>query len=132
MCSPASPGKRRRNTRKHAETVGYAKIHVFPYSQREGTKAAVMPGQLPNALKDQRARELIALGDATARAYQESWLGRTAPVLLEEQDENGNWLGYTPEYIQVTLPDCPACRSGEVVDAALTNIDGDGMKGELV
>jgi len=129
---PGETEEEYQETRRMIEKVGYAKIHVFPYSQREGTKAAVMPGQLPNALKDQRARELIALGETTARSYQESWLGRTAPVLLEEQDEAGNWLGYTPEYIQVTLPDCPARRSGAVVTARLTAIDGEGMKGELV
>ena len=129
---PGETEEEYQETRRMIEHVGYAKIHVFPYSQREGTKAAVMPGQLPNALKDQRARELIALGETTAHAYQESWLGRTAPVLLEEQDESGSWLGYTPEYIQVTLPDCPACRSGEMVQARLTAIHQDGMKGELL
>ncbi|MBQ8654363.1 MAG: tRNA (N(6)-L-threonylcarbamoyladenosine(37)-C(2))-methylthiotransferase MtaB [Clostridia bacterium] len=117
-------------TRQMIRTVRYAKIHVFPYSQREGTKAAVMPGQLPNALKDQRARELIALGEETARAYQESWLGLTAPVLLEESTDAG-WIGYTPEYIRVTLPHCPALRSGTVIEAKLTAVDGDGMRGEI-
>ena len=129
---PGETEEEYQQTRRFIETVGYAKIHVFPYSQREGTKAAIMPNQLPNALKDQRARELIALGDTTAHAYQESWLGHTSPVLLEEQNAEGNWLGYTPEYIQVTLPDCPACHSGAVVTARLAAIDGEGMKGELV
>ena len=117
-------------TRQMIRTVGYAKIHVFPYSPREGTKAAVMPGQLTTALKEQRARELIALGDETARAYRESWLGRTAPVLLEERTEDG-WVGYTPEYIQVTLPDCPACRQGALVDVRLTALREEGMAGEV-
>ena len=117
-------------TRQMIRTVGYAKIHVFPYSQREGTKAAVMPGQLPTALKDQRARELIALGDETARAYQESWLNQPATVLVEEKTDAG-WVGYTPEYIHVTLPDCPALRSGAMVDVRLTAIQGDGMIGEI-
>ena len=117
-------------TRQMIRTVGYAKIHVFPYSPREGTKAAVMPGQLTTALKEQRARELIALGEETARAYRESWLGLTAPVLLEERTEDG-WVGYTPEYIQVTLPDCPACRQGALVDVRLTALREEGMAGEV-
>ena len=131
-CFPGETEEEYRETRQVIRDVGFAKIHVFPYSQREGTKAAVMPGQLPNALKDQRARELISLGETTARAYQESWLGCTATVLVEEQDAAGNWLGYTPEYIQVTLPDCPACRSGEMVQVRLTAIHQDGMKGSIV
>lgn len=117
-------------TRQMIRTVGYAKIHVFPYSQREGTKAAVMPGQLPNALKDQRARELIALGEETARAYQESWLNQRTHVLLEERTEDG-WVGYTPEYIHVTLSDCPACHSGVMLPVRLTAIMGEGMRGEI-
>ncbi|MGN0970718.1 MAG: tRNA (N(6)-L-threonylcarbamoyladenosine(37)-C(2))-methylthiotransferase MtaB [Aristaeellaceae bacterium] len=117
-------------TRQMIRTVGYAKIHVFPYSPREGTKAAVMPGQLTTALKEQQARELIALGEETARAYRESWLGQTAPVLLEERTEAG-WVGYTPEYIQVTLPDCPACRQGALVDVRLTALREEGMAGEI-
>ena len=117
-------------TRQMIRTVGYAKIHVFPYSPREGTKAAVMPGQLTTTLKEQRARELIALGEETARAYRESWLGLTAPVLLEERAEAG-WVGYTPEYIQVTLPDCPACRQGALVDVRLTALRDEGMAGEI-
>ena len=117
-------------TRQMIRTVGYAKIHVFPYSPREGTKAAVMPGQLTTALKEQRARELIALGEETARSYRESWLGLTAPVLLEERTEDG-WVGYTPEYIQVTLPDCPACRQGLLLDVRLTALRDEGMAGEI-
>ena len=115
-------------TRQLITRVGFAKLHVFPYSPREGTKAAAMPGQLSNAEKERRARELIALGEETARTYRERWIGRDAPVLVEERLD-GRWLGYTPEYIQVTLPDCPACRQGQVVASRLTAVTADGMTG---
>ena len=128
---PGETAEEYEQTRQMIRTVGYAKIHVFPYSPREGTKAAVMPGQLTTALKEQRARELIALGEETARAYRESWLGLTAPVLLEERTEAG-WAGYTPEYIQVTLPDCPACHQGALVDVRLTALQDEGMAGEII
>ncbi len=110
--------------------IGFARIHVFPYSRREGTPAAVMPGQLSTAEKERRARVLIAIGEETARAYRESWLGLTAQVLLEERCEGG-YLGYTPEYIQVLLPDCPLCRQGAVIPARLTAVTGSGMLGEI-
>lgn len=116
-------------TRQLITRVGFAKLHVFPYSPREGTKAAMMPRQLSNVEKEQRARELIALGDETALAYRTRWVGRNAPVLVEEK-QNGRWLGYTPEYIQVTLPDCPACRPGQVIPARLTAATEGGMIGE--
>lgn len=128
---PGETEEEYQETRRMIENVGFAKIHVFPYSQREGTKAAVMPGQLTNTLKEQRARELIALGETTARAYQESWLEQTAPVLLEDRDAEGRWLGYTPEYIQVSLVDCPACRSGTMLNVRLTACTPEGMTGEI-
>ena len=114
-------------TRAMIRRVGYARIHVFPFSRREGTPAATMPGQLPNAEKERRARALIALGQETARAYQERWLDKTAEVLLEEQTEDGRWLGYTPEYIQVTLPDGHGCRQGAIISARLTSLTPGGM-----
>ena len=128
---PGETEEEYQETRAFIREVGYAKIHVFPYSPREGTKAAAMPGQLTNAEKERRARELIALGEETARAWQTQWLGRTAPVLVEEQVD-GWWLGYTPEYIPVALPDCPRCRPGSLLEVLLTGMREDGMTGELL
>lgn len=110
--------------------VGYARIHVFPYSQREGTKAAVMPGQLPNAEKDRRARELIAIGEETSRAYRERWLRQNTMVLLEEMVD-GRWTGYTPEYIHVTLEPREGFegQAGMLVRTQLTALTRDGMTG---
>lgn len=89
-----------------------------------------MPNQLSRAMKEQRARELIALGNVVANAYRESWLGQKAWVLVEEK-ENDAWVGYTPEYIRVQLPDCPACKQGALLEVSLTAITEDGMLGEL-
>ena len=116
-------------TRAMIQLVGYARIHVFPFSPREGTPAATMPGQLPNAEKERRARALIALGRETAERYHQGWLDKTAQVLLEEQTEDGSWLGYTPEYIQVAVPDGPACRQGTLVTVQLTALTPEGMAG---
>jgi len=110
--------------------VGFAKIHVFPYSQREGTKAAVMPGQLPKAEKERRARLLIAIGEETAAAYQQQWLGKATTLLLEEK-HGDRWFGYTPEYIPVTVDDCPACHQGALLPVTLTAITPDGMTAEM-
>ena len=111
--------------------MGYAKIHVFPYSPREGTKAAVMPGQLSKAVKERRTRELIALGEETAAAYQAQWVDKISTVLIEEMI-GGLWHGYTPEYIPVTIADCPACVPGRIVTVRLTNPTAEGMTGELI
>lgn len=130
-CFPGETEAEYEETRQVIRDVGYAKIHVFPYSPREGTKAAVMPGQLSKAMKERRTRELIALGEETAAAYQQQWLGQTSTVLIEEQLD-GLWHGYTPEYIPVTIPDCPACIPGRIVTVRLTGISGEGMTGEII
>lgn len=118
-------------TREMIRHVGFAKIHVFPYSPREGTKAAAMAGQLPGEVKENRARQLIALGEETARRYREAWLGETVPVLLEEPCETG-FAGYTPEYIRVETPLTPLCRQGALVSVRLTALLPEGMRGEIV
>ncbi len=130
-CFPGETDAEYEETRQVIRDVGYAKIHVFPYSPREGTKAAVMPGQLSKAVKEQRTRELIALGEETAAAYRKIWLGKESTVLIEEMAD-GAWQGYTPEYIHVTLADCPACIPGRIVSVRLTAEKGEGMTGEII
>jgi len=130
----AFPGETEEELQETADVireVGFAKIHVFPYSQREGTKAAVMPGQLPKAEKERRARLLIAIGEETAAAYQQQWLGRETTLLLEEK-HGDCWFGYTPEYIPVTVADCPLCRQGALLSVTLTSITPDGMTAEVL
>lgn len=130
-CFPGETEEEYQETRQVIRDVGYAKIHVFPYSPREGTKAAVMPGQLSKAVKERRTRELIALGEETAAAYQQQWLGQTSTVLIEEKID-GLWHGYTPEYIPVTIADCPRCVPGQIVTVRLTVSSPEGMTGEII
>ena len=130
-CFPGETEAEYQETRQTIRDVGYAKIHVFPYSPREGTKAAVMPGQLSKAVKEQRTRELIALGEETAAAYQAQWLGKESTVLIEEKIGDA-WHGYTPEYIPVIIADCPACVPGRIVTVRLAESTGEGMVGEIV
>ncbi len=130
-CFPGETDEEYQETRQTIRDVGYAKIHVFPYSPREGTKAAVMPGQLSKAVKEQRTRELIALGEETAAAYQQAWLGKESTVLIEEKI-GSLWHGYTPEYIPVTIADCPACVPGRIVTVRLVASAAEGMTGEII
>ena len=117
-------------TRAMIERVGFAKIHVFPYSQRAGTKAAQMPGQLSNAEKERRARELIALGETVGRQYRERFLGRTVEVLLEEQDTAGEWVGYTREYLRVEAH-CPDGAQGQYRQVEICEVTDEGLRGHL-
>ena len=109
------------------ERVGFARIHVFPYSARVGTAAAAMPGQLPRTVREERARTLICVGHKTADRWAETQLGRIRPVLVEDQ-EDGRWRGYTPEYAPVLLD---GVRQGEMVSVRLGQWNGEAFTGTV-
>jgi threonylcarbamoyladenosine tRNA methylthiotransferase MtaB len=82
--------------------VGFARIHVFPYSLRPGTAAAAMPGQVPAGIKKQRRQQMLALAEESAKRFREGYLGRVMPVLFE-QKSSGLWSGLTDNYIRVYI-----------------------------
>ncbi len=116
-------------TMAFSRRVGFARMHVFPFSPRETTPAADMPDQVSEQVKAERVKRLIALGDELARRYHEGFLGRTVPVLLEERHPESGVVGYTPEYIPVTVPEG---APGNVVRVRLTSLTDEGMAGECV
>lgn len=118
-------------TKQMIKKVGFARIHVFPYSPRPDTPAADMPGQLSSEEKERRARELIALGNRIAGEYLKTWLGRET-VLLPEEKVNGCWEGYTPEYIRVRLDDAACCQQGVPVRIQLTQVCPRRMGGKII
>ena len=120
-----------RETAGMIETVGFARIHVFPYSARPGTPAASMPGQLTTEEKERRARELIDLGLRIGNRYLESWTGLETTVIPEEK-VNGCWEGYTPEYVRVRLPETGPCVPGRPVRVRLLKADPRVMSGEII
>ena len=80
----------------------FSAMHIFPYSRRPGTPAAAMPGQVPNAEKEERAHRAAAAAAEMERAYLEQWVGETLPVLFEEE-RDGLWRGYTTRYTEVRV-----------------------------
>ncbi len=65
--------------------VRFAKIHIFPYSPREGTRAATLPNQVPPEVKNQRAAALAEVAAECTRQHLEKYVGQTVPVLVEEE-----------------------------------------------
>ncbi len=116
-------------TLRFCQSVGFARLHVFPFSPRETTPAAQMPDQIAESVKADRVRRLIALGDGLAADYRRGFLGKTVPVLVEEPDHDGGMAGYTPEYIHVRVPEG---KSGSIVSVRLTALTEEGMTGEIV
>ena len=78
--------------------IKFYKMHVFKYSPRKGTKAAVMPNQIDGNKKEERSRRLIELSNQNEKAYNEAYIGKEVEVLFEEE-KNGVWQGHTKNYI---------------------------------
>lgn len=80
--------------------IKFYKMHVFPYSPRKGTRAAVMPNQVDGNIKEQRSRKLIDLSNENQSEYNKSYIGKTVEVLFEEKDGE-YYKGHTQNYILV-------------------------------
>jgi threonylcarbamoyladenosine tRNA methylthiotransferase MtaB len=83
-----------------AKQMRFARIHVFPYSPRPGTKAAAMPDHVEDRVKQERSRRMLALGRACVRNFKRQFLGKTVMVLWEKET-CGVWSGLTDNYIRV-------------------------------
>lgn len=79
----------------------FAKLHVFPFSPREGTPASRMPNPVKKAVKEERAHRLISLSKELERNFRKKFLGRTMEVLFEEAVDENAYEGYTENYMKV-------------------------------
>ena len=80
--------------------VGFSRIHVFKYSKRKNTKAAVMKNQIDGKVKKERSEKLIALGEEYQEIFERENMKAIKSVLFEEEDK-GEYYGYTTNYIRV-------------------------------
>lgn len=99
---PGETEEEHRETLAFMEKVGFSKVHIFPYSRRSGTKADGMSGQLTNAVKSERAKELIEKGRELEMKFLKTYIGSTVSVLIEE-NEGGKALGCTDTYAKVAI-----------------------------
>lgn len=93
-------------TKAFLNTIRLYETHIFKYSKRNGTKAAVMKGQIIDDIKSVRSNELIQLGDKNATEFRKFYIGKTVSVLFEESvTRNGvvYYSGFTKEYVKVLL-----------------------------
>ncbi|MFC2034323.1 tRNA (N(6)-L-threonylcarbamoyladenosine(37)-C(2))-methylthiotransferase MtaB [Chloroflexota bacterium] len=82
------------------QQLGFARIHVFSYSARDGTKAAGFSSQVNNKLKKQRSQLMLTLAKETSCRFRQQFLGKIMPVLWEKQVD-GTWSGFTGNYIKI-------------------------------
>jgi threonylcarbamoyladenosine tRNA methylthiotransferase MtaB len=129
---PGETEAEHRESMAFVREMGFSRLHVFPYSARKGTPAATMPGQVPKAVKEERSREMIALGEELALNFHRQHLGQTLLVMTElEAEADTGWLeGYTHNYIRVWLPGGDELR-GTLIPVKLLAADVDGCTGEM-
>ena len=111
------------------EKCGFADMHIFPYSRRPGTPADKMPGQLQNAVKEERSRRAIEVAEGMKKAYAAAHLGKTLEVLFE-QAENDWFTGYTANYLKVYVNQKDL--HNQLRSVRITGLFQDGLLGELV
>ena len=109
------------------EKCGFAAMHIFPYSVRPGTKAAAM-AQVEMSVREERAARAAAVAERLHRSYLERCVGKTFPVLFE-QDRGSGSVGHAPNYMPVTV-DVKGLHN-TVQNVRITAVDGDGLRGEL-
>ena len=91
-------------TKAFVQKVNFYEMHVFKYSKRHGTRAAVMDGQITEAVKSRRSSILIEEGKRMSHAYRSGFIGQEVEVLFEECHEIADktyWVGHTPQYVKV-------------------------------
>ena len=91
-------------TKAYLERIHFYEMHIFKYSKRKGTRAAVMPDQIDEQIKAARSEKLIALGHAMSEEFRKIYIGKNEEVLFEEKAVIGDkeyFVGYTKEYVKV-------------------------------
>lgn len=110
--------------------INFYKMHVFKYSKRNGTKAALMPNQVSTILQEQRSKKLIELSKENQDKYNSEYIGKEVTVLFEE--ENGEYIkGHTANYLVVNIKGNIAKLHNEIVKVKITSILGEELIGTM-
>jgi threonylcarbamoyladenosine tRNA methylthiotransferase MtaB len=110
------------------EKQQFSRVHVFPFSPREGTRAAEMPGRLPRGVIEERKRKALAAAGRVSAGYRRMLLGKTEEVLLEEETAPGCWEGLSGRYLRVKLNGSFA--NGMFVSARIINVEREPLIGQ--
>ena len=100
-------------------------LHVFTYSERENTDAALMQGKVEMSVRKKRNKMLRILSAKKTRAFYEEHLGKTYPVLMEHENKNDFMFGFTPNYIKIKIP-YNSSNFNTIINLKLDSIDSDG------
>ena len=108
------------------ESQPFSKIHVFPFSAREGTVAATLPNQIDATTKKIRANRALEISAAKERAFAEKLIGKTVEIIAET--ETGGLVdGLTKNYVRTYVPAAPDLKLGEIISVSVAKIFKDGV-----
>ena len=110
--------------------INFYKIHVFKYSVRKGTKAAVMENQIDGKIKEQRSKKIIELSDKAQEYYHQSYQNKIVEVLFEEK-ENNFQKGHTRNYIMVGIEEKENIVN-QSKNVKVIGMNSNGLIGKLV
>ena len=114
-------------TRQFLEDICFYEMHIFKYSKRKGTSAAVMENQVPEPVKTKRSNILLQMEASQSRAFREYYVGKECEVLIEEKKElNGKelWIGHTKEYVKIAYDSVQDMRN-KIVKGKITGVISD-------
>ncbi len=114
------------------DSLDISRLHVFPYSERPGTKALSIDTVVPQEEKHRRAKEMIELSDKKLLEFTRRFEGSTRPVLIEHSLNGKPMSGFTDNYLKVHIDACTPDLDNKIVDVLLGTAHGDGeMDGRL-
>ena len=107
----------------------FSKIHVFPFSSREGTVAASMPNHVDAQIKKLRATRALEISASKEKSFAEKLIGRTFEIIAETE-ENGFIDGLTKNYVRVYVPVNPQIKSGDIIKVTAEKFLGGMLYGK--
>lgn len=119
-------------TCKFAESCGFSKMHIFPFSARKGTPAEKFAGAVAEAVKKERADILGKIDETMHKTFMQAMVGQTAEVLFEQPAGEDYFEGLTGNYQRVFVKSGGRNLGGEILPVKITTFDGEKLLGEII
>lgn len=119
-------------TCKFAESCGFSKMHIFPFSARKGTPAEKFAGAVTEAVKKERADILGKIDETMHKAFLQAMVGQNAEVLFEQPAGEDYFEGLTGNYQRVFVKSGGRNMGGEILPVKITAFDGEKLLGEII
>ncbi len=115
---------------EYVAEIGFARLHVFPYSPRPGTPAAHLPDSVAHDVRAERARKMRSLGADLAHRFRQTFVGQDVTVLWEQRRE-GTWRGWTDNYLRVVTP-AEGELHNRLTQTRVIDVQGEVLVGEVL